>query len=60
MHQSLNLKRSSAFLKQAAVITFVALSSASTFALPSDRNQQISLVADRATYNENWFDDLHR
>jgi lipopolysaccharide export system protein LptA len=30
----------------------VALSSASTFALPSDRNQQLSLVADRATYND--------
>nr|WP_228247938.1 lipopolysaccharide transport periplasmic protein LptA [Acinetobacter haemolyticus] len=30
----------------------IALSSASSFALPSDRNQQLTLVADRATYND--------
>lgn len=52
MRQILNSKNRSTFLKQATCIAAIALSSASSFALPSDRNQQLSLVADRATYND--------
>ena len=52
MRQALNSKSRSAFLKQATCAALVALSSAASFALPSDRNQQLSLVADRATYND--------
>ena len=52
MHQALNSKSRFAFLKQVTCIAAVALSSVSSFALPSDRNQQLSLVADRATYND--------
>ena len=40
------------FLKCAAVTTVMALSSAASFALPTDRNQPITLTADRATFNE--------
>lgn len=40
------------FLKCAAVATVMAFSSAASFALPSDRNQPITLLADRATFNE--------
>ncbi len=43
---------SNAFLKQAVLMGSLALCSAGAFALPSDRNQPISLVADRATFNE--------
>lgn len=43
---------SNTFLKQLTVTASVALLSVSAMALPSDRNQQISLVADRATYND--------
>lgn len=43
---------SNTFLKQLTVCASVALLSVSAMALPSDRNQQISLVADRATYND--------
>ena len=43
---------SNTFLKQLTVSASVALLSVSAMALPSDRNQQISLVADRATYND--------
>ena len=46
-----NSKYRLAFLKHVACIA-VAFSSVSAFALPSDRNQQLSLVADRATYND--------
>ncbi len=42
-----NSKYRLAFLKHVACIA-VAFSSVSAFALPSDRNQQLSLVADRA------------
>ncbi len=42
----------SAFSKKAALLGLIAVSSAGAWALPSDRNQQISLLADRATYNE--------
>ena len=52
MHQTLNSNYRSTFLKQLACVTVLALVSAASFALPSDRAQQLSLVADRATYNE--------
>ncbi len=52
MRQVLNSKSRSTFLKQLSCVAVVALSSAASFALPSDRNQQLSLVADRATYND--------
>lgn len=52
MRQVLNSKSRSTFLKQITYAAVVALSSAASFALPSDRNQQLSLVADRATYND--------
>lgn len=42
----------SAFSKKATLVGLIAVSSAGAWALPSDRNQQISLVADRATYSE--------
>jgi lipopolysaccharide export system protein LptA len=51
MRLILNSKYRLAFLKHVACIA-VAFSSVSAFALPSDRNQQLSLVADRATYND--------
>ncbi|CAM4271181.1 lipopolysaccharide transport periplasmic protein LptA [Acinetobacter dispersus] len=52
MRQVLNSKSRSTFLKQVTCVAVVALSSTASFALPSDRNQQLSLVADRATYND--------
>ena len=51
MRQNLNTQYRSSFLKQVACVAVVALSSASGFALPSDRNQQLSLAAENATYN---------
>ena len=48
MHQALNSNYRSTFLKQLACVTVLALVSAASFALPSDRAQQLSLVADRA------------
>ncbi|OTG77163.1 lipopolysaccharide transport periplasmic protein LptA [Acinetobacter sp. ANC 4169] len=52
MNQNLKLTFSKTLLKQAALVGLVVFSSAAAFAIPSDRNQPISLVADRATYNE--------
>lgn len=52
MRQLLNTKFRPAFLKQIVCVTALALTSVTSFALPSDRNQQLSLVADRATYND--------
>lgn len=52
MRQALNSKYRFTFLKQFTCIAAAALFSSSSFALPSDRNQQLSLVADRATYND--------
>ncbi|MCU4415111.1 lipopolysaccharide transport periplasmic protein LptA [Acinetobacter sp. WU_MDCI_Axc73] len=52
MHQILNATSRSTFLKQIAGFTVVAMLSVSAFALPSDRNQPISLVADKATFND--------
>ena len=52
MNQNLKLTYSKSLLKQAALVGLVVLSSSTVFAIPSDRNQPISLLADRATYNE--------
>lgn len=51
---NLNLKRHSSqtFLSRIALAGTLALCSVAAFALPSDRQQPISLVADRATFNE--------
>ena len=40
------------FLQQAAVVSLLGLGAVSAWALPSDRNQQITLLADRATFSE--------
>jgi lipopolysaccharide export system protein LptA len=52
MNQNLKLTFSKTLLQQAALVGLVVFSSAMAFAIPSDRTQPISLVADRATYNE--------
>ncbi|MCU4639169.1 lipopolysaccharide transport periplasmic protein LptA [Acinetobacter courvalinii] len=52
MRQALNSKSRLTFLKQVGCVAVVALAASTSFALPSDRNQQLSLVADRATYND--------
>jgi len=52
MRQILNTQSRVTLLKQAIGVAAIVLSSTSSFALPSDRNQQLSLVADRATYND--------
>ena len=53
MSQTLNYNRTSTFLRQAVLTALLGVTSVAALALPSDRNQPISLVADRATYNEN-------
>lgn len=52
MNQNLKFKAYKAFLKKAVVLSFGIIAASSAFAIPSDRNQPISLVADRATFNE--------
>ena len=52
MHQTLKSISCSTFLKQVTGFTIFAVMSASALALPSDRSQPISLVADKATYND--------
>ena len=52
MNHNLNRKTPKTFLKRAALLGSLALCSVVAFALPSDRNQPISLVADRATFND--------
>ena len=52
MNHNLNRNTPKTFLKRAALFGSLALCSVAAFALPSDRNQPISLVADRATFNE--------
>lgn len=52
MRQTLNFNNRFTSLKQFTCMAVIALSSATSFALPSDRNQQLTLVADRATYND--------
>ena len=51
MRQNLNTQSRSSFLTQVSCVSVVSLSSVSSFALPSDRNQQLSLAAENATYN---------
>ena len=50
MFQNPKLSRK-AFLK-VAIVGALSVSAISAYALPSDRNQPVSLVADRATYND--------
>ena len=52
MNQNLKFQAYKAFLKKAAVLSIAIMAASSAFAIPSDRNQPISLVADRATFNE--------
>lgn len=52
MRQILNSQSRFKRLKQVMCVAVVALSSTAGFALSSDRNQQLSLLADRATYND--------
>ena len=52
MHQNKPLSLSKALLQQAIVVTALCAASTVALALPSDRSQQISLVADHATYND--------
>lgn len=52
MYLTKYLSQPQTFLKQSLWLAGLLCVSASSFALPSDRNQPISLLADRATYNE--------
>ncbi|MFU9046422.1 lipopolysaccharide transport periplasmic protein LptA [Acinetobacter tibetensis] len=52
MNQNLKFQAYKAFLKKAVVLSIGIVAASSAFAIPSDRNQPISLVADRATFNE--------
>lgn len=52
---------SKTFLKQTLALSLGVAVSTFALALPSDRSKAISLVADRATFNEkNWCYDVHR
>ncbi|MCO8042294.1 lipopolysaccharide transport periplasmic protein LptA [Acinetobacter bohemicus] len=52
MNQIRRVKMMSTFLKRMALVTIAGCCSVTAFALPSDRNQAITLLADRATFNE--------
>lgn len=52
MHQIKPFSLTQSFLKKAIGTVSLMCLSASVFALPSDRSQPISLVADKATYSE--------
>lgn len=52
MYPTNSFKKPLTFLKTAALGTAFLLSSTMLWALPSDRQQQISLLADHATYND--------
>lgn len=52
MNQTPKAKMMHTFLKRMTLATVVGLGSIAAFALPSDRNQPITLLADRATFNE--------
>ncbi|CAM9151917.1 MULTISPECIES: lipopolysaccharide transport periplasmic protein LptA [Acinetobacter] len=52
MNQIPKVKMMHTFLKRTALATVIGLFSIAAFALPSDRNQPITLLADRATFNE--------
>lgn len=52
MNQILKPKMKTTFLKHTALAAVLGFSSFAAWAIPSDRQQPISLVADRATFNE--------
>ncbi len=52
MHQTKFFTRPYSVLKQTISLIVLSCASMAAMALPSDRNQQISLVADKATFNE--------
>ncbi|WP_445115510.1 lipopolysaccharide transport periplasmic protein LptA [Acinetobacter sp. WZC-1] len=52
MHHTESLYFSKTFLAKVLITAGICMASAMTFALSSDRSQQISLAADRATYSE--------
>ncbi|KGT48667.1 lipopolysaccharide transport periplasmic protein LptA [Acinetobacter sp. HR7] len=52
MNQILKPQMMTTFLKRTALAGLLGMCSVAAFALPSDRQQPISLVADRATFNE--------
>ncbi|WP_173911016.1 lipopolysaccharide transport periplasmic protein LptA [Acinetobacter sp. Marseille-Q1618] len=52
MYRTKFLSQPQTFLKQSLWLAGLLCVSAASFALPSDRNQPISLLADRATYND--------
>lgn len=52
MHHNNSLTALTRFAQKSILVSACALASLSAFALQSDRNQPISLVADRATYND--------
>lgn len=52
MHQTKQYPQTLSFLKQALLSVGLCAVSALSFALPSDRSQPISLLADNATYND--------
>ena len=52
MSQTKYYSQYATFLKQSLSVIGLCCASVAAFALPSDRNQPISLVADRATYND--------
>lgn len=52
MHHNNSLTMLPRFAHKSMLVLALACASASTFALQSDRNQPLSLVADRATFND--------
>ena len=52
MNQILKPKMTTTFLKRTALAAVLGFTSVAALAIPSDRQQPISLVADRATFNE--------
>lgn len=52
MNQILKSMLTKTFLQRMALVTACGLIAAPAFAIPSDRQQPITLVADRATFNE--------
>ena len=52
MNQILKPKMTTTFLKRTALAAVLGFTSLAALAIPSDRQQPISLVADRATFNE--------
>ncbi len=52
MHQNKQFSLRFYSMKKALIVAGLLCTSATTFALPSDRNQAISLLADHATFND--------